>query len=123
MFKGAWPWITALGYRNKKDPRKPRWLCGGSLVSSQHVLTAAHCVYNRTDLYIARLGEHNIKRDDDGAHPVDVFIVLGIIHPGYSAVNYVNDIAMLKLERPVTFTREFFTYVIIQYLLRNIKLD
>ena len=37
---GAWPWQVTLDY--KKHAEKPHW-CGGSIVSPQWVVSAAHC--------------------------------------------------------------------------------
>ncbi len=45
--KGAWPWQILMinkGYTGKWRP-----ICGGSLISPQWVVTAAHCVYRKED--------------------------------------------------------------------------
>ncbi|CAL7934482.1 unnamed protein product [Xylocopa violacea] len=97
---GAWPWIAALGFRNISNPLEPRWLCGASLISPRHVLTAAHCAV-RDDLYVVRIGDLNLARDDDGAHPVQIEIESKIIHPDYVNTAFVNDIAILRLAREV----------------------
>lgn len=97
---GAWPWIAALGYRNYLNPSQPKWLCGASLISPRHVLTAAHCAV-RDDLYVVRIGDLNLKRDDDGAHPVQLEVESRIIHPGYNSSEFVNDIAIVRLAEEV----------------------
>ncbi|XP_043513129.1 venom serine protease Bi-VSP-like [Frieseomelitta varia] len=104
---GAWPWIAALGYRNNLNPSQPKWLCGGSLISARHILTAAHCAV-RNDLYVVRIGDLNIREDDDGAHPVQIEVESKIIHPGYDTKAYVNDIAVLRLAREVPFSEHLY---------------
>ncbi|XP_011306722.1 venom protease-like [Fopius arisanus] len=102
---GAWPWMAALGYRSKTSSNKPRWLCAGSLVSSRHVITAAHCVHRLNDLYLVRLGDLDL--DDsvpDGANPIDIPIEQVHEHPQYSDVQYTNDVAVLKLAWDVEFS-------------------
>lgn len=102
---GAWPWIALIGYKDEVT-NKIDYLCGGALISHRHVITAAHCVHNKNDLYSVRLGEHDIRSENDGARHLDVLIASKTAHEGFNSVSFQNDIAILKLEKRVEFNSE-----------------
>lgn len=88
-----YPWIVGL-YRNGK------LYCGGALISSKHVLTAAHCVHNfqKREIKIF-IGGHNISSDY-----VDVRRVRAIHkHEEFNTSTFDFDIAILQMDRAVRF--------------------
>ncbi|XP_050420466.1 venom protease-like [Adelges cooleyi] len=102
-----WPWMVALGFRDAYKPEIPlQWLCGGTLISNRYVVTAAHCTtgVGGRQITIARVGELDLNPNvKDGASPQDIPVSKIIAHELYNGERVVNDIALLKLESPVTF--------------------
>merc|ERR1712048_474802 len=88
----SWPWQIGLH-------RYGRFICGGSVVNSRWVVTAAHCIHRRSaSEFTVKLGDHN-RNVDEGEQTIKVKRI--IAHPRYGRLNY--DIALLELESPVKF--------------------
>jgi len=99
------PWQISLGFQMYDYDLGHT--CGGSIVSRNYVVTAAHCL---TDLtvekdrkwwYVVAVA-HSLTEKD--RYEQRVKVEKFIIHPGYddNDISY-NDIALLKLETPLYF--------------------
>jgi len=98
VFEGEWPWLVAVGDISQGA------FCGGSIISPQWVLTAAHCfeeVVDKPCKYNVRAGVLDWKKDPSG-DGVDRRVVGIYRHPKYDDDTKQNDIALLKLEKPLT---------------------
>ncbi|XP_063215918.1 CLIP domain-containing serine protease B4-like [Bacillus rossius redtenbacheri] len=109
---GAFPWIARLGYK-RTGSQQVMYRCGGSLITRNHVVTAAHCVTSLPSglqLVSVRLGELDERTDPDCdaaecADPVQDFSPLSVVaHPGYNRPKYRHDIAVVRLDHPARIT-------------------
>jgi secreted trypsin-like serine protease len=87
-----WPWQVRL----YSEPGDIWGFCGGSLIDSQWVLTAAHCV---PGVSRAVVGYGSVNRD--GQKRVETAGIFS--HPQYDPNTSANDIALIKLASPVKF--------------------
>jgi len=91
-----YPWQVGLVSSSGRRP-----FCGGSLISNQHVLTAAHCTAGGSTASIrVLLGEHDTS--DSVANIVTISAITN--HPNYNSRTFNNDFSILTLSSPVTFS-------------------
>lgn len=95
----SWPWMASLSMRDS-EPSQTHF-CGGALIDPMYVVTAAHCVFDYSSspesLQIV-LGRTRLT----GTDGVTAYVSPVIIHPDFDFNTLDSDIALLRLESPVT---------------------
>ncbi|EGZ29915.1 serine protease trypsin-like protein [Phytophthora sojae] len=75
--------------------------CGGALIASQYVVTAAHCVKTDRATIYASIGTAFASGSSDGQQ---VKVIQGYRHPKYNKSAHLYDVGLLKLEKKVSTT-------------------
>lgn len=105
--RNQWPWLAALVHYPTHQ-----FFCGGTLISRNHALTAAHCIQNKDGSHtlsshevVVHLGRYNLSDSNEpGAHlfyPKEI-----IIHPQWNASSerFDADLAILYSTVSVEFS-------------------
>lgn len=103
---GQWPWHTGL-YLKVDD--KFVYNCGGSLISENAIITAAHCVTKAIDSsdpqrvgnVRAVVGKYLRDYYEEEALGQNKYIRSIHVHPNYNPANYDSDLAVVILDSPV----------------------
>lgn len=90
-----YPWMAMLKYGG-------RFYCGGSLINTNFVLTAAHCLrgFSSSSITITLLA-HKLDGSTPGTFSRNV--MKAVIHPLYDPSSFDNDIGLLKMAESVEF--------------------
>lgn len=75
--------------------------CGGTILNEYFILTAAHCI-NQTRTFYVVLGEFDTKVED--GHEAKHLVEQVLVHRHYMSQTFHNDISLIKLQKPITFT-------------------
>ncbi|XP_069508011.1 serine protease 53 isoform X2 [Ambystoma mexicanum] len=99
---GEWPWHVALSFQGEP-------LCGGTLLSEQWVVTAAHCFQGNKTLkdpasWKAYLAFTTLGGAPD-EHTVERNVARILLHEKYTSFINGYDAALLQLSKPVAFNR------------------
>ncbi|XP_013778210.2 transmembrane protease serine 9-like [Limulus polyphemus] len=101
---GSWPWQVSLRIW-KLEPFGH--FCGGAIINPQWLLTAAHCFrrYSKRKYWRVHIGKYH-KLIHDATEQIR-YVDTIYSHPGFRGLepwNEARDIALVKLNAPITFT-------------------
>ncbi|CAF0854555.1 unnamed protein product [Rotaria sp. Silwood1] len=89
----SWPWIVSLQLRDH--------FCGGTLIDTRHVLTAAHCLTSVSSSQIRVIAGLHERQNLNTGRTQNIGVSRIFMHEQYSTTTQAHDIAILRLSQPV----------------------
>lgn len=95
-----YPWMVRLQIKSGEGYS----LCGGSIISANWILTAAHCTKGATEItvFYGKV-EKDLNQQDYFTNQVTGKKI--IIHPEYDDVKIINDISLIELTKPLVYSK------------------
>lgn len=107
---GEWPWQVKIMAPDAEQRGRFAGHCGGTLISPNWILTAAHCLAagrsGRQDLFARDLliveGKTNVDRivTVTSNDKVGIKVADAVVHEGFDRQTFANDIALIRLSEP-----------------------
>jgi len=100
----AFPWMVSVRIQVPNNILNIIPVCAGSIISDTYILTAASCFFNfhdSTSLFSVRAGIYDFFNPNITSEQIRQVSHI-FVHPSYNASGYVNDIALIRLTRPLT---------------------
>ena len=90
----SWPWLISLQYGDH--------FCGGTLIDTRHVVTAAHCLGSTASSQLRVVAGLHQRTNKNTGRVQTISVSRIFIHEYYSASSQAHDIAVVRLAQPVT---------------------
>uniref|UniRef100_UPI0037E82D2F ST14 transmembrane serine protease matriptase a n=1 Tax=Semicossyphus pulcher TaxID=241346 RepID=UPI0037E82D2F len=101
--EGEFPWQVSLHIKGYGH------VCGASIISPHWLVTAAHCVqddgrtrFSQPGTWEVYLGLHTQRKIGNAVVKKNLKQIIS--HPNYNSFTYDNDIALMELDSPVTYS-------------------
>lgn len=100
----SWPWAAAIYQRHPRDPSRKAFICGGSILNEQYVISASHCVVRyegtmKAEDFFVKVGGHDLRASGEFYDVAAVYP-----HENYRSWRRYNDIALFKLAKKLDFS-------------------